>query len=661
MITGAPRVQWPEGTRDSLEIYAPRGGAIALHPSPAPSAQPPEREIPADSRTRSSTASVRQTGLAKDLVLEITEASRVVPPGGVVTLKYVLYSAEGEVERIRLQVDVPPGWSVLDAELVERERLLEAWEIITEDLRIAVPPDALLDKRQLIRLTAQVEGEPGTAEALTHVHILNGGGLTAGSAHLAGTATLTASGLEPWGLENARTAGIVDLSGKLGQQTTLSLSYRQGPQESLSNYRSLQEEKYFSSAIRHDGWNLEFGNQISSVGNVLTGPSVNGDGVALRRMDGRMTGEVVLAQPTTFNGEEAGHLWRGNLGIKTAVGTFGFAASDFERPEGGYSTLPPILDPTLDPDSLEALERERELSLASGSTRVQGVGMEANLQLAHAHRLVLRGGLLRLENAQADGVSAPSVEAQYSFSARSATFNTRWRQTPPSVQGVYIPGDELSVDGSLRLIGEMRLVARAYQYESQTLGADYQASTADRSLGLRYSSQRWRVEVQGKRRETHSSSHSLRHTGQVSLGLPLGPISLSANTEIGEEENPQGTYPFRSHRGDLRWSGDPGFVSLRVSSYETGGAPRRLRADLLASVMLGEFEFAGGAWATRGWSAGGEPSWWMNVGLPVTSELTLLVGVEHAQQPDALDASPWRTSLGLRKKLILPLPFLSAS
>jgi hypothetical protein len=51
----------------------------------------------------------------------------------------------------------------------------------------------------------------------------------------------------------------------------------------------------------------------------------------------------------------------------------------------------------------------------------------------------------------------------------------------------------------------------------------------------------------------------------------------------------------------------------------------------------------------------------MNVGLPVTSEWTLLVGVEHAQQPDALDASPWRTSLGLRKKLILPLPFLSAS
>jgi hypothetical protein len=599
--------------------------------------------------------------LAKDLILEITEASGVVPPGGVVTLKYVLYSPEGNVDWIRLRLDAPPHWSLLDADLVERERLLEAWEIINGELRIAVPADEETGQRQLVRLTAEVVEEPGVAEALTHVHVLNGGGVRPGAAHLAGTTSLMLSRLEPSGLDGARVAGVVDLSGKLGKDTYTSLTYRQGRAENYSNSRYYLEEKYLSGTLRHGGWNLEFGNRISSVGNVLTGPSVNGEGVALRRLHGGVTGEIVLARPTTFSGEGDGHLWRGNLALQTARGTIGLAASEFVRPEGGYNTLPPISDPTLDPDSLDALERQRQISAASASTRVQGFGVEAKLRFSQSHRLNMRGGALRLLSARGAAASAPSFEAQYSFSGRSATLNTRWRNMPPSVQGIYIPGNELSIDGSLRLVSELRLLARAFQYENKTLGESYDSEREGGSLGLRYVWGRWRVEVQGHQRDVRSSIRSLRRTGQLSIGLPLGPISMNGSAEIGEEETSRGAHPFRSYRSDLRWSGEAGFASLGVSSYETGGGPARLRADLLASLMVGELELAGGAWATRGWTAGGEPGWWINVGLPVTSEWMLLLGIEQAEGLQGPAVSAWRTSFGLRKKLIVPIPFLSAA
>lgn len=439
-----------------------------------------------DTSTRGADPSVRGSGLNTDLVLQIIEASRVAPPGGVVTLKWVLYSTEGIPGRMRLQVNAPLGWSVLDAERVQREWMLEAWDIVTEEVRVATPPDAAVGPNELIRLTAEMIDVPGVAEALTHVQILSGAGVRAGGAHLAATTVLGVSQLGPSGFENARAGGTVDLSGQLGKRTNLSLTYRHGPQESLSNYRYYQEEKSLSGSLLHHRWNVQFGNHVFSSGNVLTGPSVTGNGVAVRRLNGRVLTEIVLAQPTTFTGEGAGHLWRGSLGIKTARGTIGFAASDFARPEGGYSTLPPILDPTLDPDSLEELERERELSLGRASTRVLGVGLEGNLQFARTHRLRLRGGTLRLESAQGEKVIAPSLEAQYSFSGRSATLNTRLRQTPPSVQGVYLPGNERSADGTLRLVNELRVVARAYLYENETIGQAFRAGTEGRSLGLRY-------------------------------------------------------------------------------------------------------------------------------------------------------------------------------
>jgi hypothetical protein len=372
----------------------------------------------------------------------------------------------------------------------------------------------------------------------------------------------------------------------------------------------------------------------------LTGPSVSGNGLLLNKMSGRLFGEVVLGQPTTFIGEAAGHLWRATMGVRFSTGTIGVSVSDFARPDGGYSTLAPELDPTLDPDSLEMLERERELSTGAASTRVRGFGVEANLRISPEHRLLLRVGGLRLGAVGGEEVRRPSLEAQYSFSSSRVFLNTRLRRMPPTVQGVYLPGNEVSLDGNLRLIGPLRLTARAYRYENETLGETTGFAVNGGSLGLGLASNRWRLDVRGYHRTMDYSTRTVRRTGQVVLGLALGSWSISTASEVGRETGPGGGHPFRSQRGDLRVKADPGYASFAVRTYETNGLGSRLRADLLGSATFGGFEVAGGAWATRGWTLGGEPGAWMHLGVPLYYQFTALVG--------------------LGKGLVLPIPFTGA-
>jgi hypothetical protein len=152
---------------------------------------------------------VLSAGTNADLIVQITEANRVVPPGGTMNLQYVLYSAEGNPGRVRLQLDAPNGWSLLDG--AGEERPLEAWEIFDEELRIAVPAEAPPGVTHVLRLIAELVGEPGTSEALTSVQILNGGPMSEGDKYLAGTTTLGVSGSPIRRPGGGDVAGTVDL------------------------------------------------------------------------------------------------------------------------------------------------------------------------------------------------------------------------------------------------------------------------------------------------------------------------------------------------------------------------------------------------------------------------------------------------------------------
>jgi hypothetical protein len=597
-------------------------------------------------------------GLAREMEVELYGTTRTAAPGGLVTVRYSFNSYEDTDHRVRLRLHLPPDWTLLDRDIEQQEWLLEAWESLEGEIRIAVPRDARPGERHLVRVVGEVVGEPGGAAVFAYVQLTRRGGLRAGQVGLTGTASLHASNLEPETLESARYGGVVDLSGKMSRHTILTLNYRQGPRESaLTNFRIAQEETRWSGTLRRPAWSLHFGNQVQSGGSAITGPYVRGQGVQLRRTQGLLVGEVTAAQPSTFNAAPAGHLLRGSLGVSGKRGRLAATVSDFGRPAGGYSTAP-LYPIDIDPDSLERLERERRALQDAARNRVQGVGFDAELRAGPVHRFTLRGGYLRLASARGDTVQDPSGEAQYAFTHHLVTLNLRWRGMPESLQGIHLPGNEQSADASLRIVGEWRLFGRAHRSRHETLGNGFRSENEGASAGIRWSRQGWRLDLSGNSREwSYGDAPTTARTAAVSFGVPLGPVSLNVFGERGEQRRDTLRSPSATYNGSLRWSGRAGSVSWSSSYFETLSAPPRLRTDLLGSLKLGDWEWAGGAWATRGLTRGGEPGFWTQLGVPVTHDRLLSLGVEHA--PIAWGAPPrWMGTLGVRQKVTLPIPFL---
>jgi len=229
---------------------------------------------------------------------------------------------------------------------------------------------------------------------------------------------------------------------------------------------------------------------------------------------------------------------------------------------------------------------------------------------------------------------------------------------PRSLPGIQLPGDDVGADASVKVKGEWRLFGRAHQSRHRTLGNGFRSENEGASAGVRWFRQGWRLDVSGNLREwSCGEAPTTARTASVSFGVPLGPVILNGRAERGEQRREATRSPSATYTGNLRWSGAAGGLSWSASYFETLSAPPRLRTDLLGSLRRGEWELAGGAWATRGLERGGEPGFWIQVGVPVTADLLFSTGIERA--PATWGAPPrWMGTLGVRQKVTLPLPFL---
>lgn len=618
-------LRWPDGKEESIDVR------VNVTPLPAGTS-------------------------SKDMEAEVIPVPRAAAPGGVVKLMYTLYSYEENDERVRLRVDAP-GWRLLDPEAAEREVLVEAWEVVEGELYVIVPEGATVGDRQLVRLLAEVVGESGEIEAKNYVSIARSGGSKPGVPTITGASTFGLSQLGVAGIDGSRQSGALELASKFGRTSNFSFSFDQGLQTNLSNFRYEEDRTRVTGNLRHAGWDVSFGNYVSAQGNALTGPSVRGRGASVRRTSGLLVSELVVAQPNTVGGLAGGHVVRGRAGIRTPKMTLALSASDFGRPSGGYSTISTIQTTVLDAESQEQLDYERRLTAASASNRVKGIGVDAEFQPLKAHRFSVRSGGLWLSNAKGISSGGASNEASYSMNTKPAMLNLRWRETPATVSGISIPGNELTADGHVRVFGDVRLIGRVYQNSTETVGSDLFSRGEGGSLGIRFMRGARRVEVRGNYRESEYSTMTVNRTIAVLAGTPLGPFSISGNADIGRQETPTRTNRVAYYRGDLRWVKDIGTVSFNASHSESLGAGRQ-RFDLIASLKAKDLEFAGGTWATRGYTSGGKPGMWTNVGVPVGYDSTLTLGVDYS--PLTWIAQPsLRGMVTIRKRFSVPMPFVN--
>jgi hypothetical protein len=588
---------------------------------------------------------------SKDIEAEVIPFPRATSPGSVVRLIYSVMNYEDSDVRVRLRVVVPPGWTLLDTRIEEQEFTIESYDEINGEILATVDRAARPGDRALVRIQAEVVGEPGVYDGQHFVSITRTGGVAPGVVALTGSTTVGVSRVSS-GMDDARTAGGLALSGKLDGRTTVTLSAGRDMAENLTNYRYNFEPVKVTGSVRHGSLDVSFGNMLFSGGTAITGPFVRGRGGRLMRQTGRLIGDLTISQPTTYLGEASGHLVRGRVGLNGAFGSISFVASDFSRP-AGYTTLLPVVV-VLDPDEAERQEIERRLAEGSARNRVAGGGVEAELRGGRTHRATVRVGALHLSNAAGTERTAPAAEAAYGYSGRSATLNVRWRETPPSVQGVQIGGDDAGADGTVRIRGSLRLVAQAFRSVYEVTGVDAASVSSGGAIGTRVTPGRVRLELRGNYRELTYDTKSTRRTGALYAGLPVGIITVSGHAEIGESVKSGNAHPLAFFRADMRVVRETGTASFSVSQIRSGGLPVMQRADVLASIKLREYELSGGAWMTRGYRVGGHPGAWTTVGVPTPFGVTAVVGVEYA--PLTYIAEPgWRASFMLRRALVVPI------
>lgn len=262
-----------------------------------------------------------------------------------------------------------------------------------------------------------------------------------------------------------------------------------------------------------------------------------------------------------------------------------------------------------------------------------------------------------MENATGLRRTAPATEVAYGYNGKVATLNARVREMPSSMQGVQVGGDERWIDGTVRIYKDVRFLAQGFTSAYDVTGGLYSSLSDGGSLGTRFTRKGMRAELRGNYRESSYDTKSIRRTGSVSVAMPLGPLSLNGNTEIGENETTRGLHPLAFHRADLRIARERGKASLGWSRISNGGLGVQQRIDALGSIKMGEYELSGGAWTTRGYIAGGQPGVWTTAAVPTPIGLTVVAGIEYAPLT-YLDAPGWRGSLMLRRPLVVPLGFL---
>jgi hypothetical protein len=506
-----------------------------------------------------------------------------------------------------------------------------------------------------VTVLAEVVGEPGMVEGHAYVSVI--AGLHAPSATtpgITGTGRMGVLNAAPRGMRGAQPLSALEASMELGTRGDVSVSYANNVRSTLSNYRYDERPTQMDGELNIAHWSVNFGNRVPSMSSSISGPFVEGVGASVRHTAGSLVAEFTATRPATFFEPAAGHLYRGRIGVRKRKVLVAFAASHFGRPAGGYQTAPPVQQAPLSADDQEEYDVEQAFSGPAPSNRVFGAGIEIEFKPTRTQRITSKVGRLDLANAAGQRERGVAGEASYSFAVpEKGTLNLRWRQMPPTLQGIYTQNNERSVDGSVRVAGPLFIVGRIYDNSSETVGRAYRIHGTGVAPGVRFQRGHRRVEARWNYRQSQFSTSSVRRSVSVDGGTPVGPLTLSATADVGTDDAGGAVARMAYYRTDARWSGQTGAMFVGITHADHGSSSSE-RADFVGSLNVARWEMAGGAWVTRGFSSGGRPGLWTSVGVPAGRDLLLMVGVDRA--PIEWTAPPtWRLTFAVRRRFSLPI------
>lgn len=618
-------------------------------------AQAAEHRVPAAPDT-----TVRVPELERDVWAELAGPS-TISPGNAVRMIYTVSNLEDADLRVAVRLELPDGWRVLSP--IDEERTLLSGEDFEGELHVVAARDAPVGRTATVRLWVTIAGETGALYPAVVLRVTRTGGLAPGRQGVTGFVQGFRRGAgSGWDTKPAD-AGAMQLNGRFTNGTVVSLTGLHGERfdqtPSLSPFGS--DETRVTLDVRRGHLSLAASNVLYASGDALMGPFMRAEGARLART-GRVPVELTVGRPRSFIDAPDGHLVRGSVGLLGARVGAKIGLSTLERPVGQYTP----------------------------AFRVDAGVVELTVTPTPRQRLVVRGGMLAqtTESIRLVPLTLNTGEASYSVNNERGSLSLNGRMMPAALPSLFLAGDQRSAAGSLRLTRTLRLVGSANDSRTETVSQPLLFSSQQYSSGVLWMRNGYRLELRGNKRSTTFTTTTQQEAASLGVGIPLGRIGLDAYGESGRQVRDTTVTPFYVARSGLRWTGASGWATLGVVHADYGFTRATTRSTFAFSVRRAWFELDGGAWAWQGPSFGGSPGVWMSAALPLLGPYEMLVGADFVQgragwvryvdpatgqplPPEAIDdpnrgpitllpvtvtPSPWRITMGLRRRLALAVP-----
>jgi hypothetical protein len=520
------------------------------------------------------------------------------------------------------------------------------WQLSDAPLLVVVPPGETLVRPVTLRCPALAV--PGEVHIVQVTAIADGASLSASAAVRVGyrpssspelveapSTVFVGSTIDETG--EARHSMALTSAGDLTSDTHFSLVARRR-ESSLSDPVLAQElaGQTFRLDVRRKALRAAVGDVWRS-GSALTGVIAQGRGADLSWRDPRFDASVLVARPTYGGARGVGHA---DAGVITDAGRFGASLMYLERAgamPGDSSTL-----------------QSAGLTYAHGERGRRYAGVEL--------------GAVRLTTADRGTMLGLGFDGEFERSADVGGFAARLHLIPSSPATSSLMPTSGFVSANRLLTDRVRALGTASATRTRSdLGAlSAEGASAGASVRLGDAN----VTMLGNLRHLSVDGDSTRSTSgrgaSVALSLPIRALVLDGYAEHGLSLTPEARDRSDLVRGGVRWFGDAGWFWVGATYARNGGGAVTRSAEMNGAYRRGRAELQAGTNAqlapqflTIG-NAGAAPpdalelsTFWSRLTVDVTRDLALVGGA--AYQRSAF-ASPWRFSLGLRRRLSLPLP-----
>ena len=472
--------------------------------------------------------------------------------------------------------------------------------------------------------------------------------------------------------EDAGQFGIgVDLAGVVGKCTKVTAAVVRGPVDLTTPLTILGAYRTTARVtVEHPQWGLTGGDLVTS-NHVLAGPTVRADGVnvQLRR---RIVADFTVARPNYFGGPSGGHVVQGRLGVATRPATISLIGSDLSRPPRPIAVQSVSVTGVVPDAAVSELDELRRV--LSRENFVRGWGVEGDFRFLSHQSVLLRAGTLELANQFGARARGAAAEGRYLFSTRAFNLNAYARKGPPSVAGTYVPGDTMTVSARSAFGSRLAVLTNGYSNADRMVGREEMIRSRGVVAGLEYSAHGSRLSVQLNYRTLDSplpQYNSITRTVRATASVPVGPVRVEAQTEAGPGIRRSRRYIHHGHRLRVHLDAEPVSVWAAASFEDFGLQAARSRADAGVSIDHREMAFEIGGGYGKGQLLGNDVSAWASAEVPLGGRLFLISQIDYFRWDYSASpylslllndspSSPWRLTIGVRRAVTLPFPFLRA-